>query len=156
MAREKSEENESEDGIAAEYGDEDGDENPYEFEKEGNSEEQDDDLHIDNKDGKGGIFDKEEDDSEVEEFMENLENEEMELDGLKLPSDAEEDDLDGDEDDDEPGLDDYDDEEGFSDNLRDDYGGENASEEDAPSADGEGEEDNEDELDDVFNRANEN
>ena len=67
----------------------------------------------------GGIFDKNEDDSEVEEFMEGLENDEMDLDGLKLPSDAEEDDLDDGTD--EPGLDDYDDESDFSKGIKDDF-----------------------------------
>lgn len=51
--------------------------------------------------------------------MENLENDELEMDGLKLPSDAEEDDLDDGTD--EPGLDDYDDEEDFSQGIRDDF-----------------------------------
>ena len=47
--------------------------------------------------------------------MEDLENDEFEKDGLKLPSDAEE------EDSDEPGLDDYDDEDDFMKGVRDDY-----------------------------------
>ena len=71
---------------------------------------------------KKNIFDREDDDSEVDEFMEGMENEEMDMDGLKLPSDAEEDDLDDPED--GPGFHEYDDEEGFSDGLRDDYGDE--------------------------------
>lgn len=146
-----------EEGIAGDYGDEDAD--GYKFEKEDGGNES---LDIDEKNGKGGIFDKNEDDSEVEEFMENLENEEMELDGLKLPSDAEEDDLDDaddDDDDDKPLFDDYGDEEGFSDgDMRDDYGGEEASpaQRRGDDDDEEDEEDNEGELDDVFARANEN
>ena len=46
--------------------------------------------------------------------MEGLEDDEMEADGLKLPSDAEESDESG------PGLDDYDDEEDFGKGVVDD------------------------------------
>jgi len=53
----------------------------------------------------------------VEEFMEDMENDEMDLDGLKMPSDAEESDLDDDDPEDGAGFDEYDDEEGFEDDL---------------------------------------
>ena len=71
------------------------------------------------------------------------------MDGLKLPSDA------GEDDSDEPGLDDYDDEEDFMKGVRDDYDqsddakGSKADEE-------EDEEDNENDIEDVFARADEN
>ena len=64
--------------------------------------------------------------------MEGLENDEMEMDGLKLPSDAEESDLDGDDDEDGHGLfGEYDDEEDFGKGIRDDYGGEDGDQSDA-------------------------
>lgn len=80
----------------------------------------------------------------------------MDLDGLKLPSDAEESDLDADEED-GPGLfNDYDDEEDFGKGVRDDYGGEDlddeGNEKEGDSKNDE-EEDGEEELDDVFARA---
>ena len=110
---------------------------------------------MEQKRDKGGIFDKKESDSDVEEFMEDLENDEMELDGLKLPSDEDEDE----DDEDGPGLDDYDDEEDFGEGIRDDYEDEeggDARRREGDSEDGEDEEDNEAELDDVFAQANKN
>ncbi len=121
--------------LGAEYGSEEegsGQEEGYEFEKSG------DDKLLDVEQKKGGIFDKNESDSEVEEYLENMEEDEMGLDGLKLPSDAEEEDQDemaeasddDDEDDyddeDGPGLDDYDDEDDFGKGIVDDYGDEGA------------------------------
>ena len=147
---EEASEGEGEDGIEAEYGDEDDSQKPdYKFEKDGG--EESDGLHIDEKDG--GIFDKNEDDSEVEEFMEGLENDEMDLDGLKLPSDAEEDDLDDGTD--EPGLDDYDDESDFSKGIKDDFeDGDGAGQDKKAAADEDDEEDGEAEIDNVFAQAN--
>lgn len=103
----------------------------YAFEKEGDD-----------------IFDKNESDSEVEEFMEELENDEFEKDGLKLPSDDEEE-----EEESGPGVfgSDYGDEEDF--NKADDYDDEQDKAEDEEV---EAEDDAEDELEDVFTRANEN
>ena len=128
--------------LEAEYGDEEGDD--YEFERDQGGK-----LDLENQKD-GGIFDKEEGDSEVEEFMEDLENDEMEMDGLKLPSDADEDeDNDGDES--GPGLDDDDgDEDDFAQAMIDEYGEEGASKDDADEEDGEAE------LEDVFARANDN
>ena len=128
--------------LEAEYGDEEGDD--YEFERDQGGK-----LDLENQKD-GGIFDKEEGDSEVEEFMEDLENDEMEMDGLKLPSDADEDeDDDGDES--GPGLDDDDgDEDDFAQAMIDEYGEEGASKDDADEEDGEAE------LEDVFARANDN
>ena len=112
-------------------------------------------LDLEQKKDKGGIFDKKESDSEVEEFMENLENDEMELDGIRLPSDAEEEDGVDDDEESGQGLDDYDDEEGFEDDLRDDF--ENSQDGPGRPADQDvDEEDGEAELNDVFERANEN
>ena len=122
-------------------------------------------LDLEGAKDQGGIFDKEASDSEVEEYMEGLENEEIDMDGLKLPSDAEEDDLDGDDDDtDGPALfDEYDDEEDFAKGARDDYGGEVDNDEERGEAaddrsDGEEDEDGdgEAELEDVFAQAAEN
>ena len=128
--------------LEAEYGDEEADD--YEFERDQGGK-----LDLENQKD-GGIFDKEEGDSEVEEFMEDLENDEMEMDGLKLPSDADEDeDNDGDES--GPGLDDDDgDEDDFAQAMIDEYGEEGASKDDADEEDGEAE------LEDVFARANDN
>ena len=128
--------------LEAEYGDEEADD--YEFERDQGGK-----LDLENQKD-GGIFDKEEGDSEVEEFMEDLENDEMEMDGLKLPSDADEDeDDDGDES--GPGLDDDDgDEDDFAQAMIDEYGEEGASKDDADEEDGEAE------LEDVFARANDN
>ena len=143
-------------GIDADYGDEneegeeEGDE--YEFEKDGDK----DELELEKGKGKGGLFDKQRDsDSEVEDFMDDIENAQLDLDGLKLPSDAE-DALDGEDYDDEdgPGLDDYDDESDFSKNIKDDYGDEGEKGgKDEPAED---EEDNEDEIEEVFAQAAEN
>jgi len=137
-------------GIEAEYGDEADKDQPegHRFGKD-KSDDEDSQLYITKKGGKGGIFDKDENDSDVEEYLEGLENDEFEMDGLKLPSDA------GDDDSDEPGLDDYDDEEDFMKGVRDDYDqsddakGSKADEE-------EDEEDNENDIEDVFARADEN
>ena len=156
------------DGIDADYGDEKDD---YAFERSNKSEGEDEDDSDQQKDlldleqGKnaGGIFDKKESDSEVEEYLDDLENDEMDLDGLKLPSEISEDgDIDGDDAGEGLALDDYDDEdgEGFGDNLRDDFEdsdaaptkkntrGKEESEED--------DEDGEEEIEDVFARAKEN
>jgi hypothetical protein len=111
------------------------------------------------KGGKKGIFDRNESDSEVEGYLDDLENDEMDLDGLKLPSDAEEDDDDNDDSEDGPGLDDYDDEEDFGEGIRDDF-----EDSDAPATkkdsrnkeDDEDQSDNEEEIEDVFARAKEN
>ena len=144
-------EDEYEDPLEADYGNESNDA-PYEFEKndgEGL-------LDLEQKKDKGGIFDKKESDSDVEEYLEDLENDEMELDGLKLPSD---DDEDEEEDEDGPGLNDYDDEEDFGEGIRDDYedsDGGDARQMKGDSQDGEEDEDNEAELDDVFAQANKN
>ena len=84
--------------------------------------------------------------------MEDIENDEMEMDGLRLPSDAdEEDDDDGEES--GPGLDDYDDEDDFAQGMIDEYGEEGASKDNAEDDE---EEDGEAELEDVFARANDN
>ena len=130
---------EKSEGFDAEYGSEDEEEGEdgnedaddgYAFEKEGEKKGKKERsagvIDLEGKEGQGGIFDKGTSDSEVEEYMEGLENDEMEVDGLKLPSDAEDDgDLDGDDDEDGPGLfGDYDDEEDFGKGIRDDYGGE--------------------------------
>lgn len=56
---------------------------------------------MERKEKEGGIFDKKDSDSEVEDYLDDLENNEFERDGLKLPSDDDEDD---DEDEDGPGL----------------------------------------------------
>lgn len=157
------------DGIDADYGDE---KDEYAFERSNKSEGDDDDesgededqqkelLDLEQGKNAGGIFDKKESDSEVEEYLDDLENDEMDLDGLKLPSEISEDgDIDGDDAGEGLGLDDYDDEdgEGFGDNLRDDFEdsdaappkkntrGKEESEED--------DEDGEEEIEDVFARA---
>ena len=89
--------------------------------------------------------------------MENMENDELEMDGLKLPSDAEEDydeEGGGDSDESGPGLDDYGDEENFGEGIADDYGGEDGG---SQSEQSEGEqEDGEAELEQVFAQANAN
>ena len=154
---------EGEEGLDADYGSEneesdDGKGDGYEFEKEGakskKSKKAKSGLDLEGEKDEGGIFDKEAGDSDVEEFMEGIENEQMDLDGLVLPSDAEESDLDAD--DDGPGLfNEYDDEEDFGKGIKDDYDGEDdddEAEKDGDSKDG-GEEDGEEELDDVFARA---
>lgn len=139
-------------GLDAEYGSEaeaDPEDQDYAFEKEGKKNV----LDLEQERDKGGIFDKGTSDSEVEEYMEGLENEEMDLDGLKLPSDAEEDDLDVDDDEDGPGLfNEYDDEEDFGKGVvpEDDSDEGRARGNDADDEDGE------DEIEDVFNMANEN
>jgi len=102
-----------EDQSGAEDGDGDDD---YEFKRESGDDE-DEMLDLERKVGEGGIFDKRESDSEVEEFMENLENDELEMDGLKLPSD-------GASEESGAGLDEYDAEEGAS----EDEDGDSASE----------------------------
>ena len=85
--------------------------------------------------------------------MEDIENDEMEMDGLKLPSDAEdEDDDDGEES--GPGLDDYDDEDDFAQGMIDEYGQEGALKEEDDDEDED--EDGEAEIEDVFARANDN
>jgi hypothetical protein len=134
----------SEDGIGAEYGDEEDDDKPegYEFEKEDGSDDDDNSqkpLDLEEKGGKGGIFDKNESDSDVEEYLEGLENDEIEMDGLKLPSDAEEDD--NDDDTDEPGFEDYDDEDDIMEGVRDDY---EDSDEGKPNGKGKGKPEEED------------
>ena len=86
----------------------------------------------------------------------------MDLHGLKLPSDAEEEGADdyGEEGTDEPGLDDYEDmdSEEFMRGVKDDYGDEDPMGKMEPENDDneEGEEDGDAEVDDVFDRANEN
>jgi len=146
-------EDEQEDPLEADYGDEASDA-PYEFEKNDG----DGLLDLEQKKDKGGIFDKKESDSDVEEYLEDLENDEMELDGLKLPSDDDEEEED--ELEDGPGLNDYDDEEDFGEGIRDDYedsdGGGGAKQIKGDNQEGEGDEDNEAELDDVFAQANKN
>mmetsp|Transcript_35178 Transcript_35178/g.46341 ORF Transcript_35178/g.46341 Transcript_35178/m.46341 type:complete len:139 (+) Transcript_35178:388-804(+) len=114
---------EGEAGIEGDYGDEAGE--GYRFEKaEGGKKEK---LPMEEREV-GGIFDKDEGDSDVEAYMDELENDEFDLDNLKLPSDDDEDageNIDADEDDDEseePGLDDYDDEDDFAQGMIDDYG----------------------------------
>ena len=152
------------DGIEAEYGDENAGAGGYKFEKgsdDSGQEEEDDVLDMEKrgKGGKKGIFDRNESDSEVEGYLDDLENDEMDLDGLKLPSDAEEDDDDNDDSEDGPGLDDYDDEEDFGEGIRDDF-----EDSDAPATkkdsrnkeDDEDQSDNEEEIEDVFARAKEN
>ena len=57
-------------GIEGDYGQEEGEEEAYAFEKEGDN-----------------ILDKDEDDSDVEEFMEAMEEEELQKDNLKLDDD---------------------------------------------------------------------
>lgn len=107
---------------------------------------------------KDGIFDKKESDSDVEAYLDDLENEEMDLDGLKLPSDAEEDDIDDDES--GMGLDDYDDEEGFGEGMRDDFedmnGNEGGKKDKKDESEPEDDDAGEEEIEDVFARANEN
>ena len=90
----------------------------------------------------------------------------MGLDDLKLPSDAEEEDVDDlagddygdeeDEDDDGPGLDDYDDEEDFGEGIVDDYGDEAPKKRKAKEDEDMDEEDGEEEMEAVFDQANEN
>ena len=85
--------------------------------------------------------------------MENLENDELEMDGLKLPSDAEDS---GEES--GPGLDDYDDESDYSKGAKDEDGEDEYGSEGDSNGDQDGAEegDAEQELEDIFARANEN
>lgn len=125
-------------GIEADYGSEEGEEeidSQYAYEKEFKNEK--------------GIFDKHENDSEVEEYLDGLEEDEMAKGDLKLPDDV-------DEDEDDYGSDDG---KGLSDYGDDDAKlsfGDYGKEDDAEEEDNDERDEDEDEMEQVFAQAGEN